>query len=255
MSAPEFETLLFEVRAQVATITLNRPKALNAISTQCNRDIIRAIEAVEEDDNLRACIFRGAGRAFCAGADIKEIRGFRGEAVRRYIELDFRTKNTISECRKPTIAAVHSHCAGGGFELALACDIRFAAQDALFSLPEIQLGAMPGSGGLQRLVPVVGLGIAKELAFSGRRVAADEAVRIGLVNRVCPRDELDSAAHAFAAELAQINPIAIRCAKVALEPNPLPTRGQVGVFHQLFSTVIRDDTWYRDKTKGFEKKQ
>ena len=114
MTMPDFETLLFDVQDGVATITLNRPEVLNAISTKCNREIIAAIEAVEDSEDIKACIFKGAGRAFCAGADVKEIREFKGEAIRRYIELDFATKNAIAECRKPTIAAIHSHCAGGG---------------------------------------------------------------------------------------------------------------------------------------------
>ncbi|UZD91278.1 enoyl-CoA hydratase/isomerase family protein [Cognatishimia activa] len=251
MEAPVFKTLLVEVREEVALVTLNRPWVLNAISTQCNREIISAIEWAEDNDEVKAVIFNGAGRAFCAGADVKEIREFKKESIRRYIELDFRTKNAVAECRKPTIAAIHSHCAGGGFELALACDIRFASEDALMSLPEVRLGAMPGSGGLQRLAPIVGLGVAKEMAFTGKPVTAERAERIGLVNRVTTAEVLEAEAFEFAKELTQINPIAIRCAKVALEPDPLPTRGQVGVFHQLFSTVIRDDPWYSNQTKKF----
>lgn len=246
--------LMVEQRGRVRIITLNRPEVLNACNSATHREVQAALDAAELDADTRCIILTGAGRAFCSGSDLREVGQFQGEAARRYIKLDFDTKNRIAACAKPVIGALHGHVAGGGFEMALACDIRVVAEDVLFSLPEIRLGTIPGSGGLQRLPQVVGLGIAKEWAFTGRRIDAQEAFRTGLANRVVPRESLLDAAVALAAEIAERSAIALTLAKVALDPEPPATHGLVGTYHMLASAACHDDPTYRSEGGAYSAK-
>jgi enoyl-CoA hydratase/carnithine racemase len=250
----EFQYLLYEVREKVATITLNRPEVLNACNSATHREVQRAVEKAELDDDVRVLIIAGAGRAFCSGSDLREVGQFKGAAARRYLKLDFDTKNRVAACTKPVIAALHGHVAGGGFELALACDIRLVADNVQFSLPEIVLGTIPGSGGLQRLPQVVGLGIAKEWALTGRRIGAEEAYRTGLANHVYPLDKLQAAALEFAHTLAERAPMAIHLAKVALDPTPPASAGVIGSYHMLASQACHDDPVYHAQAGGYAKK-
>ncbi len=228
-----------------AKITLNRPEVLNACNSETHREVQRALDECEADNDIKSIIFSGMGRAFCAGSDLREVGQLTGGDARRYLRLDFSTKNRIATCAKPVIAALHGHVAGGGFELALACDIRIVADDVLFSLPEIGLGTIPGSGGLQRLPQVVGMGIAKEWAMTGRRIDADEAFRRGLANSVHRRDDLMDAAEAMARNLATKSSIALSLAKTALDPEPPPEAGMVGVYHMLAAQACHDDPSYK----------
>ena len=141
----QYQYLTVEITPPVAVITLNRPEVLNACNSATHLEVQQAIEVAELDDAVKVLILTGAGRAFCAGSDLREVGQFQGAAARRYIQLDFATKNRVAACSKPVIAALHGHVVGGGFELALACDIRFVAEDVQFSLPEITLGTIPGS--------------------------------------------------------------------------------------------------------------
>ena len=246
-----FQYIVIAVEGAVATITLNRPEVLNACNSATHREVQAAFDQVEEDDRVRVVVLTGAGRAFCSGSDLREVGQFQGAAARRYLRLDFATKNRVAACRKPVIAALHGHVAGGGFELALACDIRFVADNVLFSFPEITIGTIPGSGGLQRLPQVVGLGIAKEWALTGRRVDAEEAYRTGLANRVFPLDSLMAETLGFARDMAERSAIALALAKVALDPEPPATDGLVGTFHMLASEACHDDPVYRERAGGY----
>lgn len=249
-----FRYLIYAVESGVATITLNRPEVLNACNSATHREVQAAIDRAELDDQVRAVIMTGAGRAFCSGSDLGEVGQFHGAAARQYLNLDFTTKNRVAACTKPVIAALRGHVAGGGFELALACDIRFVADDVLFSLPEIVLGTIPGSGGLQRLPPIVGLGIAKEWALTGRRVDAAEAFRTGLANRVTAPERLMPETIEFARELAKRSPLALNLAKVALDPEPPAARGLIGAYHMLASQACHDDPVYRQQAGGYDSK-
>lgn len=251
-STPRFLTV--EQRGRVRVVTLNRPEVLNACNPATHREVQEALEAAELDEDTRCVILTGAGRAFCSGSDLREVGQFQGEAARRYIRLDFETKNRIAACSKPVIGALHGHVAGGGFEMALACDIRVVAEDVLFSLPEIRLGTIPGSGGLQRLPQVVGLGIAKEWALTGRRIDAQEAFRTGLANRVVPRERVVEAAVELAREIAERSSIALALAKVALDPEPPATHGLVGTYHMLASAACHDDPAYRREGGAYARK-
>lgn len=249
-----FKYLTYGVEAGVATVTLNRPEVLNACNSATHREVQAAIDKAELDEQVRVVILTGAGRAFCSGSDLREVGQFHGAAARQYLNLDFTTKNRVAACTKPVVAALRGHVAGGGFELALACDIRFVAEDVLFSLPEIMLGTIPGSGGLQRLPPIVGLGIAKEWALTGRRVDAAEAFRTGLANRVTAPDRLMPETIEFARELAKRSSLALSLAKVALDPEPPAARGIVGAYHMLASQACHDDPTYRQQAGGYDKK-
>lgn len=250
---PEFQSLTYEVRDRIALLTLNRPEVLNACNSTMHRELQAAIELAETQTDIGALILTGAGRAFCSGSDLREIGQYRGVSARRYIKLDFETKNRVAACSKPVVAALHGHVAGGGFELALACDIRFVADDVLFSLPEIILGTIPGAGGLQRLPGIVGLGIAKEWVLTGRRIGAEEAYRTGLANHVCKREDLMEQTLAFTRDLAQRAPLALALAKIALDPSPPADDGLISGYHMLTAQACHDDPAYHRQVKNYEK--
>jgi enoyl-CoA hydratase len=206
------------VRAgRVATVTLNRPEALNAFDEVQLAALLEALAALRHDPEVRCVILTGAGeRAFAAGADIKRMLAM-GETDRvEFGRLGQRVGLAIEGLPQPVIAAVNGFAFGGGCEIALACDIRLASEKALFAQPEVMLGIPPGWGGSQRLPRVVGLGLAAELIFTGRRVDAAEALRIGLVNAVHPPDRLLPEAVALAEKIAANSPRAVRAAKAAL---------------------------------------
>ncbi len=211
------EILLAEVKAGVVELTLNRPGVMNAFNFELLRALAAAIEALRFRRDIRVVIITGAGeKAFCAGADLKERASLTPVEVREFIHTIRNLFTTIEDLNKPVIAAVNGIALGGGTELALACDIRLAAATASMGLTETRLAIIPGAGGTQRLPRLVGRGKAKELIFTGRRVPADEAAAIGLVNHVCPPDELLTACRAMAAEIAETGPIAIEQAKYAI---------------------------------------
>lgn len=245
-------TLTVEIGGdRVAVVTLRRPQKLNALDSATHRAMAEAIVTLERDENVGAIVFAGEGRAFCSGSDLAEIGQLSGPAEQNYVALDFSTKNRIAACTKPVVAAIQGYCIGGGLELALACDVRIAAEDAVFSMPEVTLGSLPGSGGLQRLPRVVGVGVATEWILTGRRVPADEAERRGLVTRVVPLDDLAVAAREIAVELAGKSPLALRLAKVALTPEPLADRGLVAAFHMLAGDAGHQQPSYAAATRKF----
>src|SRR5947209_19027246 len=212
-----YETLLYDVADGVATVTLNRPEVHNAMNERMRQELTRCFGEVATSDAVRVVVVTGAGeRAFSAGADIREfvepqvpVR-FR-ESRRR---VDFRA--AMDRCPQPIVAAIRGYALGGGLELALACDLRVAAEDAQLGLTEINLAIIPGGGGTQRLPRLVGRGKALEMILTGMRVPAAEALRIGLVERVVPVSELMPAAQGLARDIAAKAPIALRYAKEAV---------------------------------------
>ncbi len=206
----DFAHLLVERDPPLTRITLNRPDKLNAMTHETRGELRAALEAARDDAETRAVILTGAGeKAFSAGADIEVLSKFGPEEARASAEMAYALCGLIEGLGKPVIAAVNGYCLGGGCELALACTIRVAAEEARFGQPEINLGMMTGSGGSQRLPRLIGKGRALELLLTGRRVDAEEALRIGLVNRVVPRGELMAAAEEIAREIASKSPIAV----------------------------------------------
>jgi E-phenylitaconyl-CoA hydratase len=211
-----YETILFEVRERVAHVTLNRPEQLNALSFQMRAELGQAFEACAADDEVRAVVLAGAGRAFCAGVDLSDgsFEESPVESVGVRVRGDFRAK--LVGMGKPTVAAVQGYALGGGCELALCCDLRVAADDAQFGLPEINLGSIPAGGASQRLPRLIGTTRALELLMTGDRLPAVEALAVGLVNRVVAPDALPGAAAELAAKVAVKAPLAIRYLREAV---------------------------------------
>lgn len=213
-----YEFLNLEQEGAVAVVTINRPAVLNALSEAVLREIDRAFDALAVDDGVRAIVLTGAGeKAFVAGADIKELAAQTPVTGRETAKRGQRLFSRIEQLGKPVIAAINGFALGGGCELALACTFRFAADTARIGLPEITLGIIPGYGGSVRLPRLIGKARAMEMILTGKPVAADEAFRVGLVNRVVPAASLVAEAKAFAADLAAKAPIALRYAMQAVE--------------------------------------
>ena len=203
--------------AGVAVVTVARPEALNALNTETNRELLRVATMLAEEADVRAVVLTGSGdKSFVAGADIAEMNGMSCEQARRFSLLGAQMCLAIEGAPQPWVAAVNGYALGGGCELALACDMRLAAETAKFGQPEIGLGITPGFGGTQRLARSAGMGWAKYLCFSGRVIRADEALRIGLVQGVFPKDELMAQAVKLARELAAKSPLVMNYMKQAV---------------------------------------
>jgi enoyl-CoA hydratase/carnithine racemase len=210
--------VLLEIREGVAHVTLNRPGAANALSLELVGALGHMFSRVRADETVRAVIVTGAGeKAFCAGADLKERRTMTLEETRSFLRLLNSVVDAIAAFPRPVIAAINGAAFGGGLELALACDVRLAADTAEMGLVETRLGIIPGAGGTQRLTRIVGLAVAKELILTGRRVSAARAQALGLVSEVVPAAGLAAAAAKLAAELAGAGPLAVTQAKKAID--------------------------------------
>ena len=239
-----YETILVEVKARTGIITLNRPKALNALNRQLISEMNAALDHFEADSNIAAIILTGSDKAFAAGADIREMKDKTFDEVRSENFLsDWDHINSIS---KPIIAAVSGFALGGGCELAMACDMLIAGDDAQFGQPEIKIGVMPGAGGTQRLTRAIGKARAMELILTGRTIGADEAYAVGLVTRIVPAAATVDAALELAARIASMPPLAVRSAKRAIrDAAELPlTHGLAAerqAFFALFDTGDRHE--------------
>ena len=206
-----FDNLLIERDEATAIVTINRPKVLNALNTQTLDELRRAMLELKQDDSVRVVILTGAGeKSFVAGADINELAVQTPTSGREHALAGQTVFDLIERLGKPVIAAINGYALGGGCELAMACTLRLAADTARLGQPEIALGLIPGYAGTQRLPRLVGKGAAMEMILTGAPIPADEARRIGLVNRVVPAADLMRDARALAAQLATNAPIAMR---------------------------------------------
>ncbi|MQY30031.1 enoyl-CoA hydratase [Nocardia aurantia] len=235
----DFETILLERKGRVALITLNRPKALNALNSQVLTDISAALDELEPDDGIGAVVLTGSEKAFAAGADIKEM------SSKSYMDMflvdQFAGWERFTAFRKPIIAAVAGFALGGGCELAMMCDILLAADTAKFGQPEIKLGIIPGMGGSQRLTRAVGKAKAMDLVLTGRTMDAEEAERAGLVARIVPAAELLPTALEVAETIASMSLPSVLIAKESVNRSYETTlseglRFERRVFHSLFAT-------------------
>jgi len=234
-----FENILVERRGKVGLITLNRPKALNALSNGLVANLNAALGEFAKEDAIGAVVLTGSEKAFCAGADIKEVAGV--DFVTAYRRDMIAEWDRVATFRKPLIAAVAGYALGGGCELAMMCDIILAAETAKFGQPEITLGIIPGAGGTQRLAKLVGRPKAMEMCLTGRLMGAEEAERAGLVSRIVPAADLIGEAMKVAEKIASFSPAAVLMAKEAInraEETSLAEglRFERRLFHALFAT-------------------
>lgn len=243
--------LLVERHGRVAHLQLNRPEVLNALDAKVCESLQAEVARLESDADVGAIVLSGAGpRAFSAGADLKQMRALEGGApLRRFIELTWVAFERLAASPLPSIAALHGHVLGGGLELALACDMRIADATVQIGLPEMGLGSVPGSGALQRLPALVGTAKATEMIITGRRVDADTAEAIGLVNSAVPAGRALETALEWAALAAQRPAEALRYMKVALRTDA--RSGVAAALHGLVSDACHADRRYRANTERF----
>jgi len=200
-----------------ALLTFDRPEALNAVNAAVLDDLERAVDTLAGTDAVRVVVLTGAGRAFVGGGDIAHMGALTPDEGERFVYRGQALLRRLERLRQVSIAAINGWALGGGLEIALACDLRIAAETAELGVPEVSVGLIPGWGGTQRLVRLLGRGVAKDLVFTGRRVPAAEALALGLVNRVVPADGLLEACRAMAAAIVSNSPIAVRQAKKAID--------------------------------------
>jgi enoyl-CoA hydratase/carnithine racemase len=241
----------------IALLELRRPDQMNAINDAMRTGVPAALRDLDGDPDVRAIVIAGSGtRGFCVGADIKEFR-------EKESAIDFRKRQKASAwiesfdtVSKPLVAALHGYCFGGGTEIALACDIRIASKDAIFALPEVNLGLIPGGGGTQRLPRIVGAGRALDILMTGDRISAEEAYRIGLVTRLSENQEsLRSDALALAAKLAEKPPTALAYVKETVRSGgELPLKAGLGLERDLFALLMDSDE-RREAALAFKEKR
>ena len=241
-----YETLIVERRGRVALVTINRPEKRNALNIQTREEGAAILEELRGDEGVRVVVFTGAGdKAFIAGADIAEFAG-RTSITQRDVMTGRSLFTAIDTFPKPVIAMINGYCLGGGCELALACDLRFASDRASFGQPEINLGIIPGGGGTQRLTHLVGEGKAMELILTGDIIDAQTAYTLGLVNMVVPASDLEAKTMEIASRIAEKSPIALRMAKEAVKTASRSTldeglRREIDLFALCFSSEDKDE--------------
>lgn len=258
----EYKNVILEKDGKIAIVTINRPKALNALNSETLKELDNVIDEISNDESIFAVVLTGAGeKAFVAGADISEMKDMNVLEGRKFGILGNKVFRKIELLEKPVIAAVNGFALGGGCELSMACDIRIASEKAKFGQPEAGLGITPGFGGTQRLPRLVGMGMAKELIYSTRTINAQEALRIGLVNRVVEPEKLMEEAKKLANDIASKAPIAVKLCKEAINrgmqvdiDTALNIESQI--FGECFSTEDQTDamTAFVEKRKldGFK---
>ncbi len=241
----EFETIIVERDGRVGVITLNRPKALNALNGQVMNEVTTAAKEFDEDEGIGAIVITGSDKAFAAGADIKEMAGL---SFADMFGADYFAKwAEFAAVRTPTVAAVGGYALGGGCELAMMCDVLIAADSAKFGQPEIKLGVLPGMGGSQRLTRAIGKAKAMDLILTGRNMDAEEAERAGLVSRVVPAADLLTEAKAVATTISQMSRSASRMAKEAVNRAFESTLAEGLLYERrLFHSAFATD----DQTEG-----
>jgi enoyl-CoA hydratase len=212
-----YENIIYELKEGIATITFNRPKALNALNAALLEELSHALDAIAADEDVRVLILTGAGdKSFVAGADITELATFNPLQAKNFASKGHAIINQLQLLPIAVIAAVNGFALGGGTEIAIACDFIYASENAKFGQPEINLGIIPGFGGTQRLPRLVGTNVAKELIFTGKMITAAEALHIGLVNKVLPAEHLKEEVLKIAKEIAAKGRVSLRGAKQAI---------------------------------------
>ena len=254
MLRPMTSRVLSERRGDAVLVTLNAPERRNAIDQEMVDGLHAVLDELEHDETVAAIVLTGAGeKAFAAGADIAQLRDRTSSDALKAINSSI--FNRIEEFAVPVIAAVKGYALGGGCELAIACDLRVLGESAKMGQPEVKLGIIPAAGGTYRLPRLIGLGLARELVYTGRMVAADEAQRIGLVNKVVPDAEVVDAALAMADEIAKNGRLAVRAAKRSLNALSRPGHENAVVFESSTQAVLFDSDDKKARMDAFLSKQ
>lgn len=251
-----YQTLLVAIDHRVAVLTINRPEKLNALNGQTKDELLAAVAYLRDSPEVDVVIITGAGeKAFVAGTDIAELTGLSEASGKEFSATGQSIFDRIEELGKPVIAAVNGYALGGGCELALACHIRIASDKAKFGQPEANLGIIPGYGGTQRLARLVGKGRAMEMILTGAQVDANEALRIGLVNKVVPASELLARAHTMAQVIASMGQVAIRAALEAVNAvDTLPLAEGLRKEAEMFARCCASGD-FAEGTKAFLEKR
>lgn len=256
-----YETIILEKKENIATITLNRPEKLNALNPKMREELLDVFGVIDQDDEVRVAVITGAGRAFCAGADIKESflssieerkRGISEDITRAYAEL---APLALANVKKPVIAAINGSAVGFGCTLTLVCDIRIASENARFSLAFPRMGIIVEFGSSYFLPRLIGVGKACELAFTAKMIDAQEAKEIGLVNQVVPVSELSKTSYEMASSIAKLAPLSIRLTKRALYrglDNGLTSQVQYEV---LANNYLRETEDHEEGVRAFLEKR
>ncbi|OGP71069.1 MAG: hypothetical protein A2W09_06970 [Deltaproteobacteria bacterium RBG_16_50_11] len=214
----EYKNILVTFEGEIGILTINRPKALNALNIETLQEIQMGIQEVKDHPEVKVLIVTGSGeKAFVAGADISQMKNMNSIEALNFSKLGHLTLRMIQDLDRPVIAAVNGFALGGGTEIALACDFIYASENARFGLPEVTLGVFPGFGGTQRLPRLIGKGNAKELIFTGKMISAQEAYQIGIVNRVFPQAALLEETKKTAAQIAANGAVGVRLAKMVAD--------------------------------------
>jgi len=243
---PEYQTITVDKRGTIAVLTINRPDKLNALNKTVHAEGVAALDELRKDSSVRVVVITGSGpKSFIAGADISEFAG-QTPVTQRDLFLERTFFNTIDTFPKPVIAMINGFCLGGGNELALACDIRIASENARFAQPEINLGIMCGGGGTQRLTRLIGEGRAMEMVLTGDMIDAQTALKFGLVTAVHPAEELEARTMELAEKIAEKAPIALQMSKEAVKFASRSNldeglRREVDLFAICFSTEDKEE--------------
>ncbi len=246
----EIKRTLLERRDRIAVITLNAPERRNAIDREMVESLHADLDALQSDPELAAVVLTGAGdKAFAAGADIAQLEQRRAPDALRAINSTLFER--VEEFPVPMLAAIRGWCLGGGCELAIACDLRVAGRGAKLGQPEVSLGIIPAAGGTYRLPRLIGLGRARELIYTGRIISADEAERIGLVNRVVPDDAVLDEALKLAAEIAHNGPLAVRLAKSTMNALARPNESMAVAMESSAQAVLFDSEDKQRRMQAF----
>ncbi len=213
-----YKTLLYEKADGIARVTLNRPESLNALNSTVYSELYDVFEAIEHDESVRVVILTGSGeKAFAAGSDVVEMQNMNTLDIQKFVATIRKASDRIYALTKPVIAAINGYALGGGCELSMCCDLRICSEKARFGQPEINLGLIPGACGTQRLARLIGVAKAKELIYLGDMIKADEAFRLGLVNKVVPPEKLMDEAMEWATKLASKSSPVLAMAKMAIQ--------------------------------------
>ena len=250
-----YETIKCEAKGNIAIVTVNRPKAMNALNSQVLDELYDAFNQLAVNDDIRAIILTGEGKAFVAGADIAEMSKLNAVEARAFATKGHAVMNFIENIEKPVIAAVNGFALGGGCELSMACDIRIASEKAKFGQPEVGLGLIPGFGGNLRLPRLVGDGMAKYLIYSADMIDAAEAYRIGLVQKVAAPEELLDEAEKMAGKIASKAPIAVALAKNVVNNGNNMDMKSASAYEVNSFSVVFDSEDMKEGTSAFLEKR